>query len=170
MNFVEYDHNTLKCLYFGSMKESTLDDVISAGRPVIRITEWPADFDLRLYDVDVGTKSLVRNSSSIPAADQLQLPILPVVISDRQFYQQAAIDGYITKQDALAAVQTGFIPAVLQSIVDQIADENERFNAEMILAGSTTFRRDHPLTNQIGAALGKTSEQMDQFFSAALVL
>lgn len=96
-------------------------------------------------------------------------PVIPI-ISDRQFFQQAAILNIITQAEALAAVQTGTIPFNLQSIVDGIADVNEKFAAQMILSGATTFDRNHPLTNSIGTSLGWTSEQIDQFFLDASTL
>lgn len=174
MNFVHYDPATGQSTSWGSMSELTLDNVIAAGDPVIRVTDWPEDFDLRLYDVDLQTKTLVRNSYVIsppePDPTPTTPPAPPMVISDRQFFQQAAVGGYITQADALAAVQTGFIPAPLQSIVDQISDPNERFAAEMLLSGATMFYRDHPLVAQIGSAFNMTPEQVDTFFLDAMAL
>ena len=97
------------------------------------------------------------------------LPPIPV-ISDRQFFQQAAIAGFITPAEALAAVQTGTIPAVLQALIDGIEDENEKFGATMVLAGATTFDRNHPLTEAVRLYLNKTSEEIDQFFRDASLL
>lgn len=91
-------------------------------------------------------------------------PVIIPEISDRQFFQQAAIQGMITQEEALAAVQTGSIPANLQSIVDTIQNESEKFAATMILSGATTFNRNHPLTETIGDYLGMTSDQIDSFF------
>lgn len=171
MNYVQYDPDTGKFFSCGNMTESTLDSVIEAGHPVIRVTEWPEDFDMRLYDVDLATKSLVRNSYVIPPPEPPPVPPAPqLVISDRQFFQQAAIEGYISKADALAAVQTGFIPGPLQAIVDQIADADEKFAAQMLLSGATIFYREHWLTDQIGLAMGMTPEQIDAFFTAASTL
>lgn len=94
-------------------------------------------------------------------------PPVPQQISDRQFFQQAAVDGIITQQEALAAVATGTIPAVLQTIVDGIQDADDKFAATMLLSGATIFERSHPLTDAVGAALGWTSAQIDQFFMSA---
>lgn len=95
---------------------------------------------------------------------------VPMEISDRQFFQQAALAGFITEEEALAAVQTGSVPAAMQAIVDGIARMADRFSAQMILSGATTFRRDHPLTSAIGSALGKTDAEIDEFFRAAALL
>lgn len=98
------------------------------------------------------------------------LPQPPEMISDRQFFQQAAIAGLITQAEALSAVQTGAIPAVLQSVVDSITDPGQQFAATMMLSGATIFERNHPLTEAVGAYLGWTSAQVDQFFIAAAQL
>lgn len=97
-------------------------------------------------------------------------PPVPQIISDRQFFQQAAISGLITQAEALAAVKTGDIPATLQAIVDSITDVNEKFAAEMLLSGATTFDRLHPLTEVVRVSLGWTPEQIDQFFTSAAQL
>jgi hypothetical protein len=91
-------------------------------------------------------------------------------ISDRQFFQEAAMMGLITQDEALQAVKVGAIPAALQSIVDAITDPNAKFAATMLLAGATTFQRDNALTNQVGMAMGWTSAQLDDFFLAAALL
>lgn len=88
-------------------------------------------------------------------------------ISDRQFFQQAAIQGFITKEDALQAVRTGFIPAPLQAIVDTISDPTDKFNAEMLLSGATEIQRYHPLTSVIGLAFGMSEQDIDTFFRNA---
>lgn len=94
-------------------------------------------------------------------------PHVPQQISDRQFFQMAAIAGLISNADALAAVQTGTIPPVLMDVVNRLPDDMQRFTAEMTLAGATVFDRHHPLTEAVGAALGWTSGQIDQFFTSA---
>lgn len=95
---------------------------------------------------------------------------VPETISDRQFFQQAAILGIITQSEALDAVRTGTIPSVLQSIVDGIQDPSQKFAATMLLAGATVFERNHPFTNAVGVALGWSSQQIDQFFIDAAKL
>lgn len=99
-------------------------------------------------------------------------PPPPVIqdVSDRQFFQQAAVQGIITQAEALAAVQTGTIPAVLQAVVDGIEDAGEKFAAQMILSGATIFQRNAPLTASLGAAFGWMPEQIDAFFLAASAL
>jgi hypothetical protein len=64
----------------------------------------------------------------------------------------------------------GTIPAPLQTIIDGIADARERFAAEMLISGATTFERSHPLTAVVGASIGWTSTQIDEFFIFAASL
>ena len=94
---------------------------------------------------------------------------VPGVTSDRQFFQQLAAIGAITPAEALAAVRTGDIPAALQAIIDQLPPA-DKFSAEMLLSGAVSFRRDHALTAQLGAAMGWTSEQVDDLWRAAALL
>lgn len=111
---------------------------------------------------------LANGNTLLPYAAPLT-PV-PQIISDRQFFQQAAVAGLITQAEALAAVQTGSIPAMLQMVVDELPDANQRFAATMLLAGATQFERNHPLTVEVGTHLGLTTAQVDDFFIAAAQL
>ena len=46
------------------------------------------------------------------------------IISDRQFYQALAMKGLVTKDEALAAVQTGTIPQALAIRIVQVHSGN----------------------------------------------
>lgn len=90
-------------------------------------------------------------------------------ISDRQFFQQLAVQGVITQDEALAAVKTGSIPAALQGLINSLPAD-QQFGATMIVAGATTFQRNHPMTVAIGAAYGWNAAQIDAFFRLAAAL
>jgi len=127
---------------------------------------------LTRIEVDVVTGNMVEKALTPEELEELanQPPppvFVPPVISDRQFFQMAAMGGIITQAEALAAVQTGVIPSVLQTVVDGITDPDQKFAATMLLSGATQFERVHPLTEAVGAYLGWTSEQIDQFFIQA---
>ncbi|MCW2242275.1 tail fiber assembly protein [Azospirillum canadense] len=96
-------------------------------------------------------------------------PPVPTSISDRQFFQQLATVGIISQAEALAAVKTGAIPAALAGILDALPDD-QKFAAEMLLSGATTFERAHPLSVAIGTARGMTAAEVDAFFRAAAAL
>jgi len=94
---------------------------------------------------------------------------IPQTISDRQFFQQLAIQGVITQDEALAAVQTGTVPAALAALVAKLPAD-QQFAANMMLSGATSFERTHPLTIAIGTAYGFTDAQMDALWTAAAAL
>lgn len=119
-----------------------------------------------------GVSEVVVLSAFEASAPQGWAPVtqVPQIISDRQFFQMAAMDGLVTMDEALAAVQTGAIPPLLQTIVDGIADPLQQFGAKMLLSGATIYDRNHPLTEAVVAHLGWTSDQVDQFFIQAAKL
>jgi hypothetical protein len=67
-------------------------------------------------------------------------------------------------------VGRGAIPAALQRVVCAIEDPAGQFAANMLLAGTATFQRSHPLTDAIGASLGMSAAQVDELFIAAAAL
>lgn len=95
--------------------------------------------------------------------------VVPEEISDRQFFQQLAIAGSITPQEALDAVKTGVIPAAISAVVDMLPDD-QKFAAQMLLSGATVFKRSHPMTTALGAGLGLSSAQIDAIWIAAAKL
>jgi hypothetical protein len=96
-------------------------------------------------------------------------PPVPASISDRQFFQQLAVIGAITQQEAKDAVKTGEIPQAMQAVIDDM-DEADRFAAEMIVSGAVEYRRDHNLVAVFANAMGWTSDQVDDLFRAASAL
>lgn len=79
-------------------------------------------------------------------------------ISDRQFFQALASAPYniITPQEALDAVKTGEIPAVMQAVIDGLP-EDQQFPATMLIAGATTYQRTNPMV-----AIFAASQNMDE--------
>jgi hypothetical protein len=125
---------------------------------------------------DLSTLVWLDTVTPRPADDQLNaaiaaLPVSPVpaLISDRQFFQQLAVQGVITQDEALAAVKTGSIPAALQTLINGLPAD-QQFAATMLIAGATAFERYHPLTTAIGQAYGWSADQIDALFRAAAVL
>lgn len=123
-------------------------------------------------NLETGEQTIIELTPEEIAELENNPPPVPVppIISDRQFFQQAAVLGIITQAEALAAVKTGTLPTVLQDIIDAEADADKRFAMSMMLSGATIFERAHPMTDPIGEALGMTVEQIDQFFIAAATL
>ncbi|WP_457492065.1 hypothetical protein [Tardiphaga sp. P5_C7] len=95
------------------------------------------------------------------------LPV-PASISDRQFFQQLAVAGIISEDEALAS-NAAVIPAPLLALIEQMPAA-QRFGVKMLVSGATTFERENNVTIAIGQAYGMTSDQIDQFFTAAAAL
>lgn len=139
----------------GRIRVSTNDPtrLVPDGLRVIRIAETLAKSEIEGKFINLQTGAL----SDPP-------PVVPASISDRQFFQQLSVQGLITRQEALDAVKMGYVPSALDAIVQAITDPDARFEAEMLISGATEFRRDHPVTRQIGAAIGWSEAQIDEFF------
>jgi hypothetical protein len=90
----------------------------------------------------------------------------PPDITRRQFFQQLSVQSVITQAQALAAVQTGTLPASLQTLINGLPTA-EQFGATMLLCAAEAIQRSHPMTVAIGTAYGWTSAQMDTFFITA---
>jgi|GEM_PF-1256142 len=95
------------------------------------------------------------------------VPFAPDEISRRQFFQQLAVAGIISKIEALAAMKSGAVPQALQAIIDALPTDEDRFNAEMLVIGADTFNRTHALTETVRLAMQWTEEQRDQFWQEA---
>lgn len=93
---------------------------------------------------------------------------VPAQISDRQFFQQLAVQGIITQDQALAS-NAAVIPQPLLDIISGMPVD-QQFAAKMLVGGATLFERNHPMTIAIGTAYGWTSGQVDDFFRAASLL
>ncbi|MCW2243566.1 hypothetical protein [Azospirillum canadense] len=131
-----------------------------ADNTVIPTDERNIDYVAYLRWVEAGNTPAPYKAPPVP---------VPASISDRQFFQQLAVDGIVTQAEALAAVKTGDIPAALAGILDALPDD-QRFAAEMLLSGATSFERAHPLSIAIGVARGMSDAEVDGFFRAAAAL
>lgn len=96
----------------------------------------------------------------------------PQSISDRQFFHALWKQNHITFEEAMAAVQTGTMP---QTIVDFLAmldqyDPEGANDARVLLAGATTFDRDHYLTPVFGSMYNLNNDQIDALWRFAASL
>ena len=90
---------------------------------------------------------------------------IPQTISDRQFFQQLAVQGVISQDEALASC-AAVIPAPLLALIEQLPSD-QKFAAKMLVSGATVFERNHPMTIAIGSAYGWGSAEIDAFFVAS---
>jgi hypothetical protein len=91
---------------------------------------------------------------------------VPQIISDRQFFQQLAIQNVITLDEALAAIGPGTIPASLSTLIGKLPLD-QQFAAKMLISGATQFDRNHPLVATLAAAFGWNSAQTDFLWTSA---
>lgn len=84
----------------------------------------------------------------------------PSEVSRRQFFQALAMLDYalISEAEALAAVQTGAIPAAFEAFITTLPS-GQQFGARMLLAGAATFEFEHPISITFGAVQGWSDEQ-----------
>lgn len=93
-----------------------------------------------------------------------------IIISDRQFAQALRDRSVITQEEAVAFVATGTLPAQLVTLVAALPTQQVRDDAELLLAGATQFRIDHPLTPVLAAGFGWDAEDVLEFFAEAAAL
>lgn len=111
----------------------------------------------------------VWNGAAIVEPAPEPIPI-PNEISRRQFFQQLSNMEIISRVEALAAIQSGALPAPLQTIIDSLPTEDDKFDALMLVSGAQDFNRTHPLAEIVRQAMQWTVEQKDSFWRDAVKL
>lgn len=156
--------------------------VINASYQTVMLWSDQERADIGVYPIvddavpegKVATGSTLENDSGTVrrrwTLEDAPPPPVPQSISDRQFAEQLAIDGLITIQEGLDWVSAGVVPAQLQSIVDAIEDEAMNRSANFLLRGATVFERGHPMTEFLGASLGKTADDLDAIWRNGALL
>jgi hypothetical protein len=94
---------------------------------------------------------------------------VPTEISRRQFFQELANRKMITKEEALAAITVGTLPAAFDVLVSAILDEDIEWQARMLLAGATTFMRANWFVDYFATMQGFPTSYMDDFWRSAAV-
>lgn len=139
------------------------DAVIAAGLGGLPFS-WGDDGEIfGLINLSVQQRATL--DAVIEAYDP-ETPRTPEEISDRQFFQQLAVDGLITQAEALDAVGPGIIPASMAALIARLPAA-QQFPAQMLVRGATIFRRDHPVTALIGQLYGLSSAQIDTLWANA---
>lgn len=88
----------------------------------------------------------------------------PEEISTKQFFMGLELSGKITKDEALDAVLHKIMPPPVQTIIDGMADPDDRYTATMHLMGSNNLHRDHPLVLPFAITQGMTEQDVDDFW------
>lgn len=92
-------------------------------------------------------------------------PIVPNVITDRQFGDALYRMSVITHAERMAFGKVGDVPAALAAIIAVIPDEEQRKDAEYLVSTAQTFERRHPMTRMLQQAMGWTDEQVDALWT-----
>jgi hypothetical protein len=74
------------------------------------------------------------------------------------------------RQLRLGLVSNGISLSQVEATIDAIENQQDRDVARIEWEYASQYERDHPLIDQIGAALGLTPEQIDDMWMAALEL
>ena len=95
--------------------------------------------------------------------------VVPATISMLQFYQEMAVSGKITTDQALAAMN-GTLPPDIATLVGKMA-ASDQFAAKMKLAGSNpSIARSDALISSIASAYNMQTADMDQVFIKGALL
>jgi hypothetical protein len=118
-------------------------------------------------------ESIVRDATPAEVAEIEALrnapPPVPNVISRRQLLIALTAAGLITEAEALAAAQTGAVPAAIDAFFSTLPPAQQT-SARITWATMTQVERHHPLVQGVIDANLATAEQVDELFRAAAQL
>lgn len=117
-----------------------------------------------VFDISAGEVEVVPMTLEEIEGFEEARPYVPEEISRRQFFEGLALKGWITKAEALSAMQTGAIPAALQAIADAMSDEDARFKVMLMFAGNNGFYRSHPFVLVFAMARQMSEAETDEFW------
>lgn len=143
-----------------------------------QVADWVAAFvDADRLDADLAAQFVPAPDSRLivedlpwaapppPPPDPLP-PAPPDVITPRQMILALLKIGLISADEALAAAQTGAVPAAIEAMFASLPSD-DAIAARITWAKMTTVERTHPLVQQLGALLEKSQAEMDAFFFTA---
>lgn len=106
--------------------------------------------------------------TQIEIDDTATVPVvtLPPLLTRRQLLLGLMLDGFITADEALAAAQTGAVPAAIQATFDaKITDVIDRARAVVTWATARDILRTDPLTKMLQDSKGLTDAQLDALWT-----
>lgn len=121
--------------------------------------------DAPLGEVSPG---MLRKNGKFVSAPPGPAPV-PDIISTRQFFQQLAVDGDCTKDDALAYVRTGVLPKVLSDVIATLPADTQ-FAVNMQVIGANEFSRTAEAVALLGQLLQKDGAALDRIWREAAKL
>lgn len=166
-----FEHQSVYGAWVTLNEDQTVRNVYADPSALVPAGAYVLGLDMDPDDIEVGMIWDEATTTLLPAPDPE--PVVPEVISDRQFFQQLAEQNEITWTEAEDAVGPGVLPASMQALIDQLPpgdDGNDQARARVALRGATTFERSHPLTETIRQLFGWTEAELDEFWIAASVI
>jgi hypothetical protein len=100
----------------------------------------------------------------VPTTAPITVPVIPASVSRRQFFQGAAVAGIITQAEALASGSV--VPESLVAAIGTLPAD-EQFAARMAILFAANFERADSMVADLGAAMNRTSAQIDALFTLA---
>jgi hypothetical protein len=130
--------------------------------------------DIKIQSINAATgETVVRDATPDEIAEIEALrnapPPVPEVISRRQLLIALVAAGLITETEALAAAQTGAVPAAIDAFFGTLPSA-QQIAARITWATMTVVERHHPLVHAVIDAQLATAEQVDALFTAAAAL
>ena len=133
-------------------------------------TEEHIVFDCVVANDESELDEVVETTIGVMTAPQTEYsrPV-PQSITRRQLLIQLKESGLISGAEAVAAAQTGAIPASVQDVFDGLPTQAERDNAAITWATMSVAERGHPLVAALASANEMNSSDIDEFFRLAAV-
>ena len=125
------------------------------------VGEWPAGQVTRILNEQELRDVLA--AAGLP--DRSPLPVVPAVISDRQFAHALWKNGLISFEEALDFVKTGTMPTAIAAGLSSIPDEAVRQDTELLVSGAVEYRRDNPAVAALAGVLGWSQAQIDALWT-----
>jgi hypothetical protein len=115
-----------------------------------------------------GLRQLI-NGALVAYTPPVLPPTIPETITEHQFIKQLVIEGDITPDEAIAFLSSGVIPSIFANAIAQLPAASQPM-ARIDFVGAKSFDRHNPLTEGLGALIGKTPAQLDALWTAAAAL
>lgn len=144
-------------------------DVVFSHLPqeTVRFTATPNDsvaYGRELYEsATAGAYGAIADYVAI------EVPVNVPNITVRQFLIAAAVAGFITQAEAIAAAKDGSVPSAIATLFSNLPPE-EQFAAAITWAKMTIIDRNEPLAIAVATQFGLTSSQIDAFFISAAAI
>lgn len=138
------------------------------GHREFSINGGPGDWSLLANGGDGVTPAFTNSYAAIEALadDMAAKGPVPASVSRRQLLLALTQMGLITGDEALAAAQTGAVPAAVHGVFDNM-QPSDKLDAQITWASMSVAERDHPLVAALASANEMSSDDIDDFFRLA---